>query len=70
MGCGGGPSAKDEVHKDNLKAPEIIMEGVPPVMYRHHVAFIEFFSLPPARFFNLWVLEGAHPHRMRFIKMI
>ena len=44
MGSGGGPSLQDEVHKQDLKALEIIMEGDPPVMYRSHGAMIEVVS--------------------------
>ena len=46
MGSGEGPSAQDEVHEHDLKALEIIMEGIPPVMYRLHLAMIKVVSPP------------------------
>ena len=57
MGSGGGPSVKDEVHEHDLKALEIIMEGVPPVMYRLHLAMIKV-VLPPKGDITLWGRQG------------
>ena len=57
MGSGGGPSAQDEIHKYDLKALEIIMEGDLPVMYRLDLAMIKV-VLPPKGDYYLWVWRG------------
>ena len=52
-----GPIRTNEVHRDDLKALEIIIEGNPHVMYRYHLAMIKVVS-PPKEGYTLCVGKG------------